>query len=380
MTKQAGHWRSSALLAPVVTLLVFAGQTTPALTKASTPRVSAHERSIPFTRADVVSTDGRAFQVSWAAAPGAGIVRVFARRAPEATEPTPSSVLVGHGGATGRISVASLPPAVRWYFELRPQHGRPLVIADRSLHLATAPNLRDIGGYRTIDGRWVKMGLVYRSDQLDRLSDKDLAAIATLSPSLVVDLRTEKERRGGPDRIPAGAQGLVADVLATSPPDASAVLKGPSPETGVNFLIAANRLFVSMPSAREAYASLVSRVPKEDGAVVYHCSAGKDRTGWGTAVLLTALGVPRQTVEADYLASNGYLTEKNKALFATMDPATVAKMQPVMTVRTAYLDAAFDEVNRRYGSFDNYLRAGLGIDAQTLANLRARLLVGAPVG
>jgi protein-tyrosine phosphatase len=112
--------------------------------------------------------------------------------------------------------------------------------------------------------------------------------------------------------------------------------------------------------------------------VVYHCSAGKDRTGWATAVLLTALGASRETVMADYLASNGYLVEKNKAMFSAMPAATAAKLQPVFTVRAAYLQAAFDEVDRRYGSFDHYLGEGLGLDDAALARLRARFLAGAP--
>jgi protein-tyrosine phosphatase len=378
MAKLAKGLRGSASSALAAALLAFTAHGGRALAATSAVASAVRERAIPFLHADVASADGSKFLISWSAAPSAGAVDVIARRTARATATKSGSMIVGRGGARGQISVAALPSAPRWYFELRPRHGEPLVIADRSLHLATAPNFRDIGGYRTTDGRWVKMGLVYRSDQLDRLDDSDLATIAKLAPSLVVDLRTEKERRNGPDRLPQGAEGLVADVLATSPPDVNAVLKGPSPETGVNFLVAANRQFVSMPSARAAYASLVSRVPTEKGAVVYHCSAGKDRTGWGTAVLLTAVGVPRQTVMADYLASNANLTDKNRALFATMQPAMAARMEPVMTVRGAYLDAAFDEVDRRYGSFDNYLRLGLGIDAPTLAKLRARLLSGAP--
>ena len=370
--------RGLAALA-VAAILSLAGSAAVAQPRlAIAPAQSApRERPIPFTRAEVSSSDGRQFVISWGAASGADPVEVYAHASPALSGPGGEARLIGRGGASGEITVADLPPAARWYFELRPRHGDALVIADRSLHLATAPNFRDIGGYRTVDGRWVRMGLAYRSDQLDHLSPGDLAVIAQLTPSLVVDLRTEKERHTGPDRLPPGAEGLVADVMADSPPNAAAILQGTDPDAGVRFLIEANRQFVSLPSARAAYASLLSRVPLATQPVVYHCTAGKDRTGWGTAVLLTALGVPRETVIADYLASNGYLIQKNKALFAAMPPGNVARMEPVLTVRAAYLQAAFDEVDHRYGSFDRYLKDGLGVDDQALARLRARFLVGA---
>ena len=88
---------------------------------------------------------------------------------------------VGSGKSTGTVHVTGLAAAPRWYFELVPAKGGSLVIADHSLHLASAPNLRDVGGYRTSDGKWVKVGLLYRSDGLDVLTDADLATLAGAS-------------------------------------------------------------------------------------------------------------------------------------------------------------------------------------------------------
>jgi protein-tyrosine phosphatase len=332
-------------------------------------------QAIPFTQAEVTSPDaGKTFVVAWTAPAGAGAVRVFAQSSPNPGAPRQQ---VGQGSATGRIQVSGLAPADRWYFDLRPAHGADLITADRSLHLATAPNFRDVGGYRTKDGRWVRMGLVYRSDQLDKLSDADLARIGRLAPSLVVDLRTAAERTHGPDRMPSGAEHLIADVAADAPP-MGGISKISSPNDAADFLVKANQQFVSLPSARDAYSRLFARFQSEAGPEVYHCSAGKDRTGWASAVLLTALGVPRETVMADYLASNDYLVEKNRAMFSAMPPKMATNLEPVFTVRAAYLDAAFDEVDKRYGSFDRYLKDGLGLDDAALARLRARFLTGAP--
>lgn len=370
-------WRSGlAALAAALIGLGAAPALAPAIGGAALAQPAAQrDARIPFTQAEVSSLDGKSFAISWTAPAWAGVVQVWAR---DTLAPSSAERLVGQGAAAGQVNVAGLPPADRWYFELRPQQGTPLLVADRSLHLASAPNFRDVGGYRTQDGRWVRIGLVFRSDELDRLTDADLAKVARLAPALVVDLRTQAERSKGPDRLPPGAEPMVADVAADAPPSAGGLAAITSADQADQFLLTATRGFVTLPSAKTAYSRLFQRIEAETGPVVYHCSAGKDRTGWATAVLLTALGVSRQTVTADYLASNGYLVEKNRAMFAAMPPGMAAKLEPVFTVRQADLDAAFDQVSLHYGAFDNYLRKALGLDPAALARLRERLLAGAP--
>jgi protein-tyrosine phosphatase len=171
----------------------------------------------------------------------------------------------------------------------------------------------------------------------------------------------------------------VADVYA----DADQVIDGDplahiaTPDDAVAMLMTANRRFVSLESARHAYGLLFASIREAPGPVVYHCTAGKDRTGWATAVLLTILGVPRDVVMEDYLASNNYLVEKNRQRVAGMAGDT-DRLQPIFWVRPAYLDAAFNEVESAYGSFERYLRDALGLDEAALNALRARYLVGEP--
>ncbi|WP_150290998.1 tyrosine-protein phosphatase [Sphingobium estronivorans] len=334
---------------------------------------------IPFTAASVEKQADGSYRIAWQMA-GAGHVRIFASSDPAAPM---TSQPVAQGGATDSATIARLAPDKRWYFTLTPDRGGPLLLTDRALHLSTAPNFRDIGGYRTVDGRWVKPGLIYRSDQLDRLSDGDLAAIGALRPGLLVDLRTETERKREPDRAPPGVRQQILDVAA----DSSGSLGGDMRKAqaaiasgqGAALLAAANRDFVSLPSARAAYGTLLRELAEgNDGPLIYHCTAGKDRTGWATAVILTLLGVPQETVMADFLASNRYLKAKNDATIAAMkasgaafDPAF---LEPVLTVRPEYLQNAFDEVQRRYGSFDAYARDGLGLSQADIAALRRRYL------
>lgn len=334
---------------------------------------------IPFMSA-TASADGT---ISWAA-PGAGRVTVYAGTDPLVSDRTKP---VGQGDAAGSIRVSGLAPGKRWFFALVPDRGAPLVIADRGLHLKTIPNLRDIGGYRTTDGRWVKMGMLYRSDQLDRLSDSDLGAMGGLGLTLVADLRTASERSHEPDRVPAGAEHLVLDVVADSKGsvggDMRQAMATIAAGKGAEMLTEANRDFVSLNSARSAYHTLLGRIGAEGaGPTLYHCTAGKDRTGWASAVILTLLGVPRETVMADYLASNDYLRAKNEATMAMLGalPTPIARenLEPVLTVRAAYIEAAFAEVDARYGSFDRYVREGLGLDDAAVERFRTTLLTGAP--
>lgn len=341
---------------------------------------------IPFIQAKVERTaTADAYAIGWSA-PGATRVRVFAVPSPDSTDRTRP---IGTKAADGRLETAALPTDRRWFFALVPDRGGPLVLADRRVGLATAPNLRDVGGYRTADGRWVRIGEVYRSDQLDRLNERDFARLSALDIGTVADLRTRTEREREPDRVPAGAQHVVLDVAADSSDSLGGDMRGAmaaiASGRGRQMLIAANREFVTMASARRAYRDLLMRIAAPDaGPVLYHCTAGKDRTGWASAILLTILGVPRSAIMKDYLASNIYLADKNRATLAAVKASAgaidPAHLTPVLGVEAAYIEAAFAEAEARYGTMDGYVREGLGLDAVTIARLKSRLLVGAPAG
>lgn len=340
---------------------------------------------IPITAATVEALpDGTEYRLSWQAS-DAGSVGVYASAARGGSM---DGRAMARGAADAHVTVHGIPAATRTYFTLVPARGAPLVVADRGVHIRSVPNLRDAGGYRTTDGRWVRMGMIYRADQLDRLSDADLEALDALDIGAVMDLRTESERSREPDRIPPGARAMVLDVAADS---ASGSLGGDMFQVmeaaiasgkGAEMLGKAYRDFVSLPSARTAYGTMLHQMLDEgSGAVLYHCTSGKDRTGWATAIILTMLGVPRETVMADYLLSNTYLQPKIEHTLEHMKKSGVsldpALLEPVMTVNPGFLETAFDEVERSYGSFDAYLRDGLGISAADVERLRARYLAGA---
>ncbi|MFB7914916.1 tyrosine-protein phosphatase [Streptomyces sp. NPDC056061] len=335
---------------------------TPAGAPAASAEAGARAATVPFTAATARRDADGGHTLSWSSP--AGSVTVTAVTSPDATTGTP----VGSGPGTGSLTVpaAALSGTGRWYFRLTPDSGSSLVVAERSLGIDSARNFRDVGGYRTTDGRWVRPGLVYRSNKLDKLTDAEQQRLLSQRLTLDVDLRNAVERHDDPDRVPAGVKYQVADVvslshglrfhdsaLMTLAEAIAAGLFSGSSDLGQSI---GYPFMVNFVGADYAFRDLLTAVATNDsGATVFHCSSGKDRTGWGTAVLLTLLGVPRETVEADYLASNQY-TGNPKA------------------VELSWLRAAFAEVDHIYGDFDTYVRDGLKLDDATVAALRAKLL------
>ncbi|MFD5640020.1 tyrosine-protein phosphatase [Streptomyces sp. NPDC127077] len=351
-----------ASLAGVVLALTAVSVTAPTASATPDGHTPAHAASqrIPFTSATVTAGADGSYRIVWKAP---GVREVVVRAAGR---------VVARGGATGDVTVRGLPAADRQWFDLVPRHGGSLHLADRLIKLDGAVNFRDAGGYRTSDGHWVKMGEIYRSDALNKLSDADLAKLRRLGIHAVYDLRMASERSSAPDRVPSGASYTVADVLAGS----STLTAMPATEAeAVEMMVDGEKFMVSGDTARAAYTTVYAGAA-DGGGVLYHCTAGKDRTGWSSAALLTALGVPRSTVTNDYLASNTYRAAVNAATLAAMPPAQAAVYKPLLDVRAEYLNSGFDEVRAQYGDFRSYLRDGLHIDARELRDLKRELLVG----
>jgi protein-tyrosine phosphatase len=252
------------------------------------------------------------------------------------------------------------------------------------LGLATAPNLRDVGGWPTRDGGRVASGVLYRSTDLSRLAGPDVEVFAGLGIRSVYDLRTPGERATAPDVLPAGAEYHALDVLADStmavpanlmvlladPPAATAELTG----TTVSRLFdAAYREIVGLPSARASFRRLFTGLAAPDRPpALVHCTTGKDRTGWAAAALLLLLGVSDDDVLAEYLLTNDLLLPALEPMFdqfraAGGDPAVLV---PVFGVDRAYLAAGLDEMTSRFQSIEGYFSEGLGMEAHTIEALR----------
>ncbi|MFJ8665699.1 tyrosine-protein phosphatase [Streptomyces sp. NPDC093600] len=253
-------------------------------------------------------------------------------------------------------------------------------------------NLRDLGPLPLGEGRSVRPGRVFRSGRLDRLDSAD-PVVASLGIRTVVDFRTAAERADRPDHVPDGGRLLVADVLADHlaesglPPAARLKTLLGDPVLAEEVLGGGKvreafartyRAFVSTDSARAAYRAFLTELgDPRGGPLLFHCTAGKDRTGWAATILLSVLGADDETVMAEYLSVN---TAVRRAFAPMVEGFTAQGGDPdlalaLIGVVPEYLTAALDEVAVRHGSMEKYVRDGLGVPDEVTDVIRERLTV-----
>jgi protein-tyrosine phosphatase len=254
----------------------------------------------------------------------------------------------------------------------------------QNIKIDSLPNLRDLGGWPTRDGGTVRYGLLYRSTDLTNLAGADMETFATLGIRSVYDLRTEVERAAQPDRVPPGTEQVTLDVFAdavnaapaalltvmTDPKAAEEMLGGGK---GLTLFEVGYRDIVRLPSAKAQYHRLFSDIAEpEHRPALFHCTGGKDRTGWASASMLMLLGVPDDLVMTEYLLTNDELLPAEQPAidrFRAMggDPDLI---RPCVGVAPEYLEAALDEMRTRYGTIEGYFSEGLKLDESVQATLR----------
>ncbi|MEV0409405.1 tyrosine-protein phosphatase [Streptomyces sp. NPDC050448] len=266
----------------------------------------------------------------------------------------------------------------------------PLTETIRQIPLQGAVNVRDLGGYRTWTGGQVRQGLVYRSDALSKLTQADITAVSGLGLTKVVDFRIPTELRyDGADRLPAGLTStsrpvsdlglygtLLGAISSGDPATQEQMLGGGRAEAYMRDIY---RTFVTGPENRAQFAATLREIADGgQGPLLYHCTSGKDRTGWMSYVLLRALAVPEDTATRDYLASNTFRAAYDAQVRAGLKQS--GRMQnpdlliPLQEVRQDYLNAATAQLAADYGGFYAYLTDGLGLDVRTLAKLQTKLV------
>lgn len=261
-------------------------------------------------------------------------------------------------------------------------------MADDAPRLEGVQNFRDFGGHVTADGRHVVRRRLFRSGHFAQPSDADQAILNALNIELVADLRRTSERA----REPAAwrGNGDIRLIIHDDPPEDAAplhlaFLKSATitPETVTAFVSDSYRTLPYQPRnlwLSATFLSALSELNPSAGAII-HCTHGKDRTGILVALTLHALGVDRDTILDDFERSNGAidlatrLPIEHERICSALDIAPpIEAIAPMIRVSRNYLAAAFDEMQRRDGSVDGYLR-WLGVDETMKDRLRAALLV-----
>jgi protein-tyrosine phosphatase len=246
--------------------------------------------------------------------------------------------------------------------------------AKRVVPVKGAVNFRDLGGYATKDGRHIKWTRVYRSAAINKLTDADMQLLDARHIYTVVDFRGTEESKQAPDRLltntsytlcPAGSDsvGNMTKIAATL--------------TSGDSLMEAFYTSTQYFGARyKPFFDKLLQLP-DTSALLFHCTAGKDRTGMGAAFFLYALGVPESTIVQDYTATNVYRATVNeqsiKGMIAYMHVnEKVAK--DMMAAKPEYLEATFSAIKKQYGSVDAFLRDVMGLDSAKIKMLRAKYL------
>jgi protein-tyrosine phosphatase len=250
-------------------------------------------------------------------------------------------------------------------------YDRRVVTGDRHVTLEACFNFRDLGGYETIDEGQVRWGAVYRSDALHRLTDADLEVAFGLGLRTVIDLRSSEEldKHGRFAHADEVAFHHLPFFEADSVPFKCAERDDPEPPPGVEYVAIAT-------NARRSIAAAFRVIAEGDYALVFHCGAGKDRAGILAALVLSSLGVPDESIVADY-----HLSERALAPTLAWAEANAPDMAEQMTALPHWLlrapvqvMQAFLQILRdRHGSIDGYL-ADAGVEPPVLDALRGRLL------
>lgn len=243
---------------------------------------------------------------------------------------------------------------------------------ERLIALHGASNFRDLGGRRTTDGRSVRWRLLFRSDRLSALNAADAAELARLGIGHVVDFRGAGEQAAAPDRV-AGAQWHDAAIQPTVFRDVRAHLAAGEALTAAamaGMMQATYRKFIRDDGAQ--FAALFALLLQGDAPLVFHCTAGKDRTGVAAALVLLALGVPRAQVLEDYLLTNrSYRVPPDEQGDFALAPAAAAAL---WTASPAYLQAALDVIDGEWGGVQHYLAEQLGVGERERSELAQRYL------
>ena len=241
----------------------------------------------------------------------------------------------------------------------------------RKIVLQGAQNFRDLGGYKSVDGKQVRWGQIYRSADISKLTDQDLKQLENLHLSLVCDLRGPSEIKNSPDRLPVGARYINLPAGSENLP--SSISYGKLNTDSLMRSMYSNVTFLQA-KYKPMFAQLLE-LPEEK-AMMFHCTAGKDRTGLAAALVLSALGVDENTILADYQATNYYWksTQEKMTKMMVQSGMPEEKAKAMLAANRSYMETFLSTIKKQYGSMDAFLAQELGLDSANRLKLKKRYL------
>lgn len=271
-------------------------------------------------------------------------------------------VLEGEGSGVFPIDVDFLS---RLYFKLVIPNDGHVVLSESQLPMEGGYNFRDLGGIPTKDGQRVKWGLLFRADDMSDLSDSDLAYLETIPLTSVIDFRAIAETRRTPDRLPAGVRFTYPISISRMNLTTEGVQSKLEESNMDMYMKSMYRQLVSDTVCVKAYRTFFKILQHRLSApVVFHCSAGKDRTGMAAALILYALGVDEKIIMEDYLASRIYLADKYQSVITRYPRA-----EAMFTVKRPFLQAGINQIKREYGSVEVFLSNILNVNIEKMRDM-----------
>ena len=317
-------------------------------------------------------------------------VSVFVSNSPDDTAPTK----IAENVTGGSFEWSAVGDAERRYFTVSGSEAVDGVTsAARLLPLEGGRNFRDLGGYPTEDGKTVKWGQVYRSGVMHELTSNDYDYLSSIGVKVICDFRESDEREREPTVWGAGDVDYLtfADPAESDPasnPLFTALLSPDATPEDVAAGMAKGYVHIAKDES-EGYTQMFDRLAAGEIPLTFNCSAGKDRAGTAAALVLTALGVPRDIIVHDYSLSDDYVDymeafmndEAREAALA--DPENpyaflfqlpIEKVEPLLESRPMYIEATFNALEAEYGSVMAFIQNELDVTDAELSSIRSALL------
>jgi protein-tyrosine phosphatase len=316
-------------------------------------------------------------KISWEMRDKTAKVTIFPGESPDAIDHRkPAATATG----SSDVSISGLDPDRRYYFEVAPSDGSNTIISERRVQLVGGVNFRDLGGYQAVDGRRVRWGKIFRSDNLGRLTDRDVIYLQKMGIRLVCDFRTPAEIKKLPDRYPADPDGqslrLPIQHGESDPANTFERIK----KGDIDWMTEAYMIkgyIKNIDHFAPLWATFFKTLAQASNRpLVFHCTGGKDRAGVAAALILLALDVPEETVIRDHGLSNLYIAAVLESIYDRIRDMGVDpnRISAYFTAPQNAIISVLEHVKKAYGSAANYLVAKAGVDEKLLIRLKDDLL------